>query len=443
MDTVTKPEGTPTKTTAVKATETARKVRGLVKQMYLGAQEAKAKGIPIAYCMVASQYDEIVRASGVGTVWTENYAGLCAAKRDAERFILKAEGDGYSNVLCGYARVGIGFEGLRRQFGGTPPNAPDGGMAAPDMLLGSSSVCDPRFKWYQAMGHYADIPIHNIDVVCPPIDARLPEVRDYYVKYQRGQFQNLVNFLEQQTKKKFDMDRLWEVIRISDETRRWWWDAYQLRKAVPCPMPSEDHFNTFVPAYFMMGTPEALNFYKELYQELKTRVENKVGVIPDEKYRIIWAGGLPPWHTMWTFNYFESQGAVFVIDTSYRPFDPVEVPSNIKDPLDYLAWRTILRAIYRYEKAYRHSGNADVELLLEMVEGYKGDGLVMHASRSCRATTIGQLYLKDMVQKYVPVPCLQLISDLIDVRDYSEAQWKMQIDAFVETVAASKRGRKG
>jgi hypothetical protein len=28
------------------------------------------------------------------------------------------------------------------------------------------------------------------------------------------------------------------------------------------------------------------------------------------------------------------------------------------------------------------------------------------------------------------------------VRDYSEAQWKMQIDAFVETVAASKRGRK-
>ena len=117
------------------------------------------------------------------------------------------------------------------------------------------------------------------------------------------------------------------------------------------------------------------------------------------------------------------------------------MPSGIKDPLEYLAWRTILRAIYRYEKAYKHSGNADVELLLELVEGYKGDGLVMHASRSCRATTIGQLYLKDMVQKYVSVPCLQLISDLIDVRDYSEAQWKMQIDAFVETVAASKRGR--
>jgi benzoyl-CoA reductase/2-hydroxyglutaryl-CoA dehydratase subunit BcrC/BadD/HgdB len=144
---------------------------------------------------------------------------------------------------------------------------------------------------------------------------------------------------------------------------------------------------------------------------------------------------------MWMFNYFESMGAVFVIETSYRPDDPVEVPSHVKDPVEYLAWRTFLRQTHRYEKALRHSGNPQVELLLEFVDGYKIDGMVMHASRSCRATTIGQIFLKNLVQEYVPVPAIQLVSDIIDVRDYSEAQWKAQIEAFVETVASHKQGR--
>ncbi|MEK7847997.1 MAG: hypothetical protein AAB270_03645, partial [Chloroflexota bacterium] len=69
------------------------------------------------------------------------------------------------------------------------------------------------------------------------------------------------------------------------------------------------------------------------------------------------------------------------------------------------------------------------------------DGMVMHATRSCRATTIGQLHLKNLVQRYVKIPGLQLISDIIDLRDYSEAEWKSNIDSFLETVAASAPGR--
>ena len=429
------------KTTAVKATESARRVRSIVKDLSLRAREAKENGDPVAYCMVASYYDDILRAMDVVPVWTENYAGLCAAKRDAERFLVKAESDGFTNVLCGYARLGIGFDALRRELGEVPPDAPDGGMVEPDMLLGSSGTCDPRFKWYQSLGRYMETPVHSIDIVCPSHDGDLAQVRDYYVKYQTEQFRGMVSFIEKHTGKKFDPDRLWEVLNISDETVRVFWEAYQLRKAVPCPMPSEDHFNVFVPSFYLMGTQAALDFYRDLYRELEDRVKNRTEVIPDEKYRLLWAGGLPPWHTMWMFNYFESMGAVFVIETSYRPDDPVEVPSHVKDPVEYLAWRTFLRQTHRYEKALRHSGNPQVELLLEFVDGYKIDGMVMHASRSCRATTIGQIFLKNLVQEYVPVPAIQLVSDIIDVRDYSEAQWKAQIEAFVETVASHKQGR--
>jgi benzoyl-CoA reductase/2-hydroxyglutaryl-CoA dehydratase subunit BcrC/BadD/HgdB len=171
------------KTTASKATETVRRVRQLVKGLYSQAQEAKAQGRPIAYCMVVCQYDEILRAMDIVPIWTENYAGLCAAKREAERFLLKAEADGYSNLICGYARTGLGFDAMRREQGDIPPNSPDGGMVEPDMLLGSSSGCDSRYKWYQALGHYLDTPVYNFDVLYPPVDANVAEVREYFVRY--------------------------------------------------------------------------------------------------------------------------------------------------------------------------------------------------------------------------------------------------------------------
>lgn len=429
------------KTTAAKSTETVRKVRGMVKAMYRGAAEAKSNGKLVAYGMVGSQYDEIVRAMDIVPMWTENYAGLCAAKRDAERFILKAESEGYSNVICGYVRVGVGFDAARREAGAIPADAPDGGMVMPDLLLGSSYTCDPRYKWYQALGRYMHVPTYSIDVMTPPVTADLNDISGHYIKYQAEQLKGLVAFLERHTGKKLDKDRLWEAVRLGDETWRTWYEVDVLRRAVPGPMPSEDHYNAMVPGFYYCGTPEALAFYRELKDEVEARVENKVGVIPDERYRILFGGGLPPWHTMWMFNYFESLGAVFVIENAYRTWDPVEVPSSVKDPVEYIAWRSFLRMTQRFEAARKRSGNPTVERLLNFIDDYGIDGVVFHATRSCRATTIGQLHWKDLLQQYVDTPATQLTSDIVDVRDYSEAQWKAQINAFIETVDSAKKRR--
>jgi benzoyl-CoA reductase/2-hydroxyglutaryl-CoA dehydratase subunit BcrC/BadD/HgdB len=212
------------KTTAVKGTDMARKVRGLVKKLYQTAQEAKAQGKKVAYMMVNSQYDEIIRAMDIVPLSTENYAGLCAAKRDMNRFLLKAEEDGYSQVLCSYARIGLGFDSMRKELGGIPEGAPDGGMPMPDMMLGSSAVCDPRFKWFEATRRFLDIPTYNIDVLWPPVYADLNAVSYNYITYHKEQLQGLIAFLEAQTGRKLDKERLWEAIRLSDEAWRIWYE---------------------------------------------------------------------------------------------------------------------------------------------------------------------------------------------------------------------------
>ena len=268
------------------------------------------------------------------------------------------------------------------------------------------------------------------------------DTRDRYINYQVEQFKGLIEFIEQVTRRRMDWDKLAEYVDISLETWRVWDEAEKLRKAIPCPMGTEDNFNVFVPGVMREGTQAALDFYKELHAELQYRVENKIGVIPDEKYRLIWGGGLPPWHTMNIFNYFEKLGAVFVREVG-TPMGGDPVPDSVTDPLARLAYRDYMA----YRERHRHDltglgynfltfGNP-----VDLIEAYHADGVVLHQLKSCRSTTVGQLYCTQLVKKYCGVPTLILESDICDVRDYFEADWKAKIDAFLETVAIHKQGK--
>jgi benzoyl-CoA reductase/2-hydroxyglutaryl-CoA dehydratase subunit BcrC/BadD/HgdB len=431
----------PKKTTAEKSTEMSKRVRRMVKDLAQKAHEARARGDPIAYLFIASYYDDILRAMDVVTVGTENYAGLCAAKMDAERFLSKAEAEGYPSHLCTYATCGLGFDALRRELGEMPPNAPDGGMESPTVMLGTGMMfCDPRYKWYQAAQRYTGAPTHILGLLSPPVHythINLEEVKGYYLRYVTEELRGLVDFLERQLGRKMDWDRLSEVVDLSERTTKVWYDAYQLRKAVPAPMPIEDAVNCMVPGCFMMGTQEAYDFYRELYDELKYRVDNKIGTIPDEKYRLLWSLNVPPWYALVLFNYFETLGAVFPIEVVYHPLN-FEIPAGVTDPLERIAWRFYDSFTRRHEKARGHTGDSLVEWMLELIEDYRVDGVVFHQAMTCRTVHTGLLDQIRVLKKYCDKPVLLLEGDLVDIRNYNEANTHAKIDAFIEMLEAYK-----
>ena len=430
----------PKKTAAIKSTETVKKVRSIVRGLYTKAMEAKEAGIPVAYTMTLGCYDEILRAMDIVPIWTENYGALCAVKRDADRFLQRAQAEGFSDALCTYAMAGIGFDALREELGEMPPDAPDGGMPKPDLLITSSSMCEPHLKWYQALGRYMDTPLFNMDVIhfSVPITANISEVRDYHIKYQVDQYKRLIEFLERETGKKMDWDRLAETVDIGERTWRLWWETYELRKNRPCPMPSQDHFSVIVPAMYLTGLREALDFYQGLYDEIKYRVDNNISAIPNEKYRLLWAGGLPPWHTMQVFNFFEEHGAVCSMETVYRPPEPPEMPAGTTDPLGRLSWRYFDMANHRHVEARSGCGDPSVQLILDLIKDFGIDGMVMHVVQSCRATTIGQVHFANVVRQQVDVPTLFIESDMVNASAFSEVEVKKNIAAFVETLDARK-----
>ena len=432
------------KTSVTHTVEAAKKVRKLVKEMYIEGIKAALEGRPVVWLMV-SFVNPIVQAMDLVPILPENWAGLCATKRVGEPYILRAESEGFSNVICSYARIGLGYCSMMREYGDIPPDAPDGGMARPVALIGSSMVCDTRFKWFQSIGRYLDVPCYNFDALSPPAaTAHREDVRDQYVKYQVEQYRELIKFLEELTGRRMDWDKLRYHVDIAWETMQVWNDAYEFRKSVPCPMGTEDHMNIFVPGMMQEGDPRVLDFFQDLYDELKYRAENRMGVIPDEKYRLLWGSGLPPWHTMKVFNYFGSLGAVFVYETCYKcPDVPPDMPDGISDPLERIVLMGYLGRLQRHKRSVVGSYDFLVfENPLEWIEPYQADGVVFHWNRSCRGTTPGQLYYKDLVDKHSDVPSLLLESDMCDVRDYFEAEWQGKIQAFLETVDARKKAKR-
>lgn len=430
------------------ATEAAAKVATISKALLQEAQRANSEGKKTAFTFIFCNYDDIIRAMDIVPIWTENFAGICGAKRDAQRFLERAEGQNLSRSLCTYALCGIGFDSWREELEGEmPPNAPWGGQPKPDMMLSSGQmICDPRNKWYQAAQHFMpDIPIYNVDLPQIPFEAdyNYREVEPYYVKHITEQLRGLIAFLEKQTGKKINYDRLAETVALTDKTWSMIIDAYELRRAIPCPMGTGDAMNTMVPMSFLMGTQQAYDFYKDLYDELLQKNAKKEGAVPDEKYRLLWGGGLPSWFALSDFNYFESKGAVFPAETTYRQLEHIDrlnIP-NVSDPVEHLAWRWIKWSVYWHSKARRRPGSTpEVERLINYIEEYKIDGIVMHEAFSCRSWHVGLIWQLNQVKKiYRDIPTLILESDIIDISSYNEADTRARIDAFIDTLAASKR----
>ena len=104
------------------ATQAAASINRMAREFITNTLQARADGKQkLAYTFIVCTHEEILRAMDVLPIWTEQYAGVCGARRDAERFLQRAESLGLSRSLCTYALCGIGFDHWREELGEMPP----------------------------------------------------------------------------------------------------------------------------------------------------------------------------------------------------------------------------------------------------------------------------------------------------------------------------------
>jgi benzoyl-CoA reductase/2-hydroxyglutaryl-CoA dehydratase subunit BcrC/BadD/HgdB len=428
---------------SAKSLETARQAGYFAKKMLKNALEAREEGRPVAWSMMTWwQGEMIARAMGVELVFPENYGAFCASLCAAQPYLEIADSEGFPGTLCGYARNCIGYaKTLADNHLEPPEGAPGGGMPKPLFFISSGAACDARYKWFQALGRYIDhAPVWTLEL--PQTGTReffLPGNKDLSIRFIVNHLRDYVSFLEAILGRKLDYDRLDEMVDQAFKTLRLAHQVDLLRRAVPSPMLGTDFWSIMIPHFYLPEDPEAYRFYGRVYDEVKYRVDHRIGAISNEQYRVMFSE-LPPWHSLGFFDDLAERFGIAVVMESWNYHAILPVPDEelegVTDPLERIA-RLSYRKWTEYAGValkYGVDPSFFMGAYLQYAEDYRADGLVAHPLMSCRPATYTLLHTKNILEERLKVPGVVMEGDIVDLRVFNEEEAFSKMEAFLETM---------
>ena len=393
--------------------QSAKKMRQIMTDYYMDALTARDNKKTVAWITSGGPVEPLI-AMDIIPIYPENHGAMIGAAKMGEDLCIKAEEIGYSSDLCSYARSDIGCS--------IAGGGPIGGLPKPDMLVCCNNICGTVVKWYEIQARHFNVPLFILDT--PICHAGYTKDIAAYVKKQ---IQEYIEFLEQATGRTFDYDKMNQVGLLSLEGQKLWQKVLNTAASKPAPMSAFDAFFFLALIVTLRGTRTAVDFYKELVTEMEERVSQGIGVVQDEKYRLLW-DNLPVWyHLKWLSTTFSDHRACLVADTYTSAWCSALQYVDPDHFLDSMA--------EAYTRIYLNIGiDAMADQVIEMIQFYDVDGFVMHSNRSCKPYSFGQMDLMEQVRKKTGLPVLMIEADMVDPRAFSESQIKTRIDAFMEIV---------
>jgi benzoyl-CoA reductase/2-hydroxyglutaryl-CoA dehydratase subunit BcrC/BadD/HgdB len=292
------------------------------------------------------------------------------------------------------------------------------------MLVCCNNICGTVLKWYEVQARYYKVPLFILDTpFCHT------EFSDEARKYVRKQVDEYIKFLEMACGKKCDFDRMAEVGKLSVRGQRLWQEVLDTAAHKPAPLSAFDAFFHLALIVTLRGTRTVIDYYTGLLEEMKERIASGISAVPHEKYRLLW-DNLPVWYkTKWLSEKFAAHDACLVADT---------YTSAWCGSLKYIDENDFLGTMAEgYSRIYLNIGVDEMaETVIEMVDKYDADGVVMHSNRSCKPYSLGQYDIRRIVQEKRNIPTLMIEADMVDERSFSESQIETRIDAFMEVLKA-------
>jgi benzoyl-CoA reductase/2-hydroxyglutaryl-CoA dehydratase subunit BcrC/BadD/HgdB len=299
-----------------------------------------------------------------------------------------------------------------------------------DFFLYASSVCD-NVKSFHTLGRRYGIPSFGLERSYLPYTA-------HAIEFWKNEYKRLIAFLEEQTGKKMDYDRLKEVVARSYRLTELHLEIDKLVANVPCPLSPECFSGTLVAIRLLPGTQKGIDFLTELRDELKERVKKGIGATENERFRVLWSSFTPFFDpTLMSFMQ-QKYGAVSVADmlSTWRVDANVDAKWMLDpdDPLGNLAYRTVLAP-----GNCQYSSGVDVGAVLsDKCRRFKVDAAIFNNNFGCKTGAGYGPIIKDELMRQVKVPTLTLHCDVLDHTFISRAEIESQMDSFFEMIEGSK-----
>ncbi len=403
------------------------KLKNEMGRHFLAIEQAHREGTPTAWATAGTPI-ELLYSMDVQPMLPENSATVSAALKKSQNFIELAEDEGYSYDLCSYFKTNVGavLSNAEMSVGGT---------RKPTFMMSSDVICDTHVNWFQVQAERFNIPHFTIDV--PHIVSNTNnKQRAYFKNYIKEQLWELLDFITEITGNEYNKEKAKEIAKNSYEMGKLWQNIFELRKNIPCPVSTRDTFGGLFPLFTMPGLKSPIKLYRRMYREAKERVDNGIGALEKEEFRLAFLG-IPFWYNLKFFSNLEQWNTIICYETYVYAFSKYANPNITKEmvinnPVDCMA-ELMLSFWYNYDLKTRFNK------LKETVKDWKLDGVLLHNNLSCRPNACGMYDLKRKLMEESDIPSLVITSDMNDPRKMNNTQVLNQIESFIEILRQRKR----
>ena len=395
---------------------------------------AKENGDKVASTFVPGNLNELLMCFDLVNNLPEVNAIQSGLRRKSGAYVMEAEKSGHSEDVCTYVKSDIGMMAK----GNIGPHGRE--LPSPDVLMLSYTGCFTFMKWFELLRE---------QYKCETIFLQTPYLADgkitpNMVQYMVKQFkEDVIPKLEKVSGVKFDIDRLREYLRKSAKAED---DlVYILQSGKSKPSPIDAYFGGiyYIGPIFgaFRGTDDAIEYYRFLREEVEQRLAAGLGpVTPDgpmgeEKYRLVVEG--PPNYTNFRqfWKMFYDEGAV-VVASSYTKVGGTYDFGFRHDPdrpLETLAEYCL--GVYT-----NRSLPMRIDMLVNYINEYEADGLLINSIKSCNSFSAGQLLMMREVEKRTGKPAAFVETDLVDPRYFSAANVKNRLESYFQMVDQKRTG---
>jgi len=300
------------------------------------------------------------------------------------------------------------------------------GWVPAQAVLWSHQICDSSSKSGELLAELYHIPSFFMD--------RPYNYGDRDALYYSQEMNSAIGFLEEVSGQKADWERLEQAVEYSRQMVELHREIYELRQAVPCPSPNRLGTQLMFAGFLWMGTPEGVSYFEACRDELRERVGQKRGFIPQERFRIV-SIFPPPAHKWKLLDWLEREhGAVVVADPYCSHWGPVEW--NEKRPL-----LTLARKYFASPLSRQMHGPAAIGWIPDSVEdalSHQAEGAVYWAHIGCRHGCSTIKMIKDALLEKAGIPMLVIDIDVLDPTFVTEEELREKLEGFLEMLETRK-----
>jgi len=420
----------------------------LVKDYWDRLFTARDRGATVVWYNGAA-LNPIFQAAGIEWCHGEAFGARLAAMHLEGPAQRTGEEYGYINELCSYARTTLGCAVLTKRAAETPDAAlmPGNDVLAsrlppPDLLVNAYAGCSTGQQWDEISYRLFNKKLPFFKVSYPLLWGNNPDSGylrgqewEDASRYVAAQIYKLIEFLEAQTGRPFDWDVLRESMHYIKRAAILRLEAMALCRAKPAPATFWDWIASIAPINFLPGNQALVDYFAGVKAEIEQRLIDGVAALPNERYRLAF-DGIMNWNKVgWLANKFAQHGAAVMVGRyTHDSFwhEPQLIDED--DPILGMAQHYLLCP-------FNHSSRTLGELLLKECEMYGVEGVVFHATRTCRSASNGQLVMAQMAQR-AGLQTMFFEGDVADESFYKDAVLESRLEAMLETIDV-RRGMSG